>query len=214
MFKSCVLSVCILAASGFVPATAADKTKPVTASSTSNDFFFKPYIGADYQYSKYGNENFGGGIKSDDLIDTSLHNGNVHVGARIHQNIGIELGYTQSQTSDKQTALAVVTNFGTFPVGKTEVQTKAFVADVLGYYPVAPKVELIGTIGVSYTKAEFSALGVSADDTEWKPRVGAGAQYWFTDNLNARGLVRYQGADFDGAVNNAVVASAGVNYQF
>lgn len=213
MFKQCVLSMCILAASGFVSAQAADKAKPVTASSASSDFFFKPYVGADYQYSKYGNEDFGG-AKSDDIIDTSLHGANIHVGARVHKNLGFELGYAQSQTGEKQNAAVVVAGLGTFPIGKTEVQTKAFVADVLGYYSITPKTELIGTFGVSYTKAELSALGLSVDEKEWKPRIGTGAQYWFTDNLNARGLVRYQGANFDDSVDNAVTASLGLNYQF
>lgn len=180
----------------------------------SDELFFKPYVGADYQFSKYGNKNIGVGVESSDIIDTGLNSGNVHVGARIHKNLGIEFGYAQSQTASKETSAVVVTNLGTFPIGKTETQTRAFTGDVLGYYPVTPQTELIGTVGVSYTKAEVSALGVNFNEKEWKPRVGAGAQYWLTDTLNTRALVRWQGADFDNSVGNAVVGTLGVNYQF
>lgn len=40
------------------------------------------------------------------------------------------------------------------------------------------------------------------------------AKYWLTNNVNARGLVRYQGADFDGLAENAVIGNAGLNFQF
>jgi hypothetical protein len=212
MFKKCVLSMCILAASGFVPAVAADKAKPVMTSSTSSDFFFKPYVGADYQFSKYGNEDasatFGAGAQTDDVFDTGLHGGNVHVGARVHQNLGFELGYFQTQKGTK-------TNAALF-VGETEADIKGISLDAFGYYPLTKQVELIGSVGVSYAKATLggSALIAEIDEEEVKPRIGAGAQYWFTDNLNARGLVRYQGADFDDTVDNAVVTSVGLNYQF
>jgi hypothetical protein len=212
MFKRCVLSVCILAASGFVPAMAADKAKPVTASSASSDFFFKPYVGADYQFSKYGNEDlsalFGAGVQTDDIVDTNLHGGNIHVGARVHKNLGFELGYFQTEKANKSNVLGSGLDTGIKITGGT--------LDALGYYPITNQVELIGTVGVSYAKGELSGSAFTApsDETEWKPRIGGGAQYWFTDNLNARGLVRYQGADFDNSVDNAVVTSLGLNYQF
>lgn len=200
MFKQCVISVCVVAASGLAgAANAADKAK-------QGDSFFKPYIGADYQYSKSGDEDFGSGVKTNDLIDTGLHGGNIHIGTKVHPNLGFELGYFRTEDGDKNIGGGVT----------TKVRVQGGTLDAMGYYPVAKQLELIGTIGVSYSKADLSipSLGLSGDSTEWKPRAGAGAQYWISDNLNARGLVRYQGADFDGIVNNAVVATAGINYQF
>ena len=173
----------------------------------SSDWFFKPYVGADYQFGHYGNEDFGSGVKSDDLMKTNLNGGNVHIGARVHKYLGVELGYFQTEEGNKDNILGSGLD--------SKVKIKGGTLDLMGYVPVAPKTELIGTVGVSYSKADLSIPSVvSGSENEWKPRVGGGAQYWITDNLNARALVRYQGADFDKSVDNAVVATAGINWQF
>lgn len=175
-----------------------------TAQATENDWFFKPYVGADYQYTQYGNKDFGAGIKSDDIADTGLHGGNVHVGARLHENLGVEAGYFMTQEGHKDLGGA-----------KSNLKVKGATFDVLGYYPICPKAELIGTVGASYSKADYEIpTFFSGDDSEWKGRIGAGAQYWLADNINARALVRYQGADFEGSVSNGVVGTLGVNWQF
>ncbi len=205
MFSKFTVFVSVLAI-GAASANAAS-TKPVV----SADFFFKPYVGADYQFNKYGNKDqplFGAGVQSDDISDISLNGGNIHVGARIHKNMGVELGYFQTETAKK-------TNSALF-VGETETDAKGATLDLLGYYPVSKELELIGTVGVSYAKMTLGGSAVTAvsDEEEIKPRIGAGAQYWLTDNINTRGLVRYQGADFDDNVSDAVFATVGLNYQF
>lgn len=185
------------------------------AQADTSNFFFKPYIGADYQYTSvnYEDDIAGTGINGDDIANDSLHGVNLHLGARVHRNLGFEAGYLWTDEADKSNVLGTGIN--------TKTSVKGFTFDALGYLPVddAGKLELIGTVGVSHFKAEVEAsapgLGTgSIDSTETKPRFGGGAQYWFTDNLNVRGLVRYQGADFDGAVKNAVTANLGLNFQF
>lgn len=93
----------------------------------------------------------------------------------------------------------------------------------MGYYPVdeAQKLELIGSVGLARTKAEAeidaTAIGFTRarDDTsETKLRLGAGAQYEFAQDLNMRGMLRWQDADFEDSADNAYIFSLGVNYTF
>lgn len=181
-------------------------------STSTDDFFFKPYVGADYQYSQYGNKNIGTGVKSDNIVDTGLNGGDIHIGARVHQYLGFELGYGQTEEGKKS---AAGYSIGGVPLGETKVQVKSATLDAMGYYPVAPKTELIGTVGISHADANLNLSPIgSSDKSEWKPRIGAGAQYWLTDNLNARALVRYQDADFGSTTNNIIISTVGLNYQF
>lgn len=173
-------------------------TTILSSSANAEDFYFKPYVGADYQFTHVDYQN---GV--DDVLANNFSGVNFHAGARIHKNLGIETGYQVTQQKEKETALTD---------SKTDI--KGFNVDLLGYLPVQPKIDLIGTIGVSYLTATIKGPGGSDDDDEAKGRIGAGAQYWVNDNLNIRGIVRYQGADFDDAADGAVVANVGANYQF
>lgn len=189
---------------------------PVYAAETSaGNFFFKPYVGADYQYTNvnYEDDIGGTGINGDDIANDSLHGVHLHVGARVHKHLGIEAGYLWGDEADKTNVLGTGIN--------TKTSVHGFTLDALGYLPVGDsgKFELIGTVGISHLTGEVEAsapgLGTgSIDETETMGRFGGGAQYWLTDNLNVRGLVRYQAADFDGAVKDAVTANLGLNFQF
>jgi Outer membrane protein beta-barrel domain len=180
--------------------------------STPDDggFFFKPYVGADYQYTSVDYNgvpgtpyNYGDGFAD------SFNGGDVHIGARVHKYLGFEAGYFDNASSSKTIANGL----------SSSVKFDGWTIDALGYLPLAAKFELIGTTGVAFTSASGSAvingtrysLG-SSSETEW--RIGGGAEYWITENLNARGILRYQTADFNGIADNAVVASLGLNYQF
>jgi len=186
-------------------------TAPAHAADAPSGFFFKPTVGADYQYTgvNYESNLFGTGVSGSDLASESLNGVNVHVGARVHKYLGFEAGYLWTDNADKSNILGTGLD--------SKVNVKGFNFDVLGYLPVddAGKFELIGTVGVSRLKASFSIPTIgSTDDTETKGRFGGGAQYWLTDNINVRGLVRYQGADFGGTVKDAVTANLGLNFQF
>lgn len=180
----------------------------------NNGFFFKPNVGVDYQYTAVdyddiqGTGTFLDGSSYETLFSDSLHGANFHVGARVHKNLGFEAGYLFTDKSEKDNVLGSGID--------TKVDFSGFNFDVLGYVPVGDgRFELIGTAGVTRLKATAKATGLSsADDTEVNGRVGVGAQFWITDNINARGLVRYQGADFDGLADNAVIGNAGLNFQF
>lgn len=176
-------------------------------STSNNDFFFKPYVGADYDqvHVNYKDD-------SDSVLNDNINGGDIHVGARVHQNLGFELGYLDSTKSSKDNLLGSGLN--------SNVKVNGETVDALGYLPIgAPHtLELIGTAGVSRLEASSSYTGalssLGSSKTEVKGRVGAGAQYWLTDNLNARAIVRYQGADFGDVADNAIVSSVGLNWQF
>lgn len=161
-----------------------------------NDWYNEAYGGFDYQYTDL-DTNFAG-------ADNTLHGGNIHIGSRMHKNFGIELGYMMTEKGEADTAL-----------GTSETQLQGGTLDLLGYIPMGTSWDLIGTVGVSYLNAEYEIPGV-VDEDEWETegRVGLGAQYWLTDYTNLRGIVRYQGADFDGTVDDAVVSTIGLNFAF
>jgi opacity protein-like surface antigen len=171
---------------------------------------FKPYVGVDYQYTNVNYQDYPAlGINGGDLAEDDMHGFNIHAGARLHQNFGIEAGFSWSESDDKNNILGTGIN--------SQVSVYGANLDALGYIPVTEKFELIGTVGLSYltAKIDFSGAATATDDeSEIKGRIGAGAQYWITENINARGIVRYQGADFDDSADGAVVANIGLNYQF
>ena len=214
MRKFYLLSVSIVAMTVAMPALAAGTktTAPASSPTTASDygFFFKPYVGADYQYSHFGSKTDSAtGLKTSDFVDLGLNGGNVHIGARVHKNLGFELGYQQTEDSKKNDILGSGLN------AKVHYSSETF--DVLGYWPVTEKVDLIGTAGVSnsHIKASYTGILNETDkDSEIKPRIGVGAQYAITDNLNMRGIVRYQEASFGSSVDNAVVGNVGLNWQF
>jgi opacity protein-like surface antigen len=103
----------------------------------------------------------------------------------------------------------------------TDVSSYGFTLDAMGYLPIDKKerFELIGTTGASWTKAEItlnvpSVGSASTSDSEFGFRIGGGAQYKLTEKFNVRGLARYQTADFEGLVDNAMKFSVGLNYNF
>jgi opacity protein-like surface antigen len=207
-----ILSTILITAT-LLTSTAYATDAPVSASG----FFFKPYVGADYQYSSVSYKNIGNTAYSyGDILADSFNGGDVHIGARVHQNLGFEVGYFDNASESKSNILG--TN------ATSSAKFDGWTLDAMGYLPIgeSKKFELIGTAGLAITHA--SATGSvtinsttytgSTSKTETEGRVGAGAEYWLTDNLNVRGLVRYQSADFSGLANDAVVASLGVNWQF
>lgn len=184
--------------------------------STQPGWFLKPYVGADYQYTHLDYKDSGG-----DVLPESLNGGDVHVGARVNKYLGFEAGYTLNSSASKDNILGTGIN--------SKVKLDGGTLDALGYLPVTSdgKVELIGTVGVTRLEGKVDLSGTAAGNaSEWetKGRIGGGAEYWLTDNLNLRGLVRYQGASFSDignkvglagtGANNAVIANLGVNYEF
>lgn len=193
----------------------------------AQEITFKPYVGADLQRSMYSykSEDLGGGASFDyeKVLEDDIDGINLHVGNRFHKYFGAELGYFHSREESKSVAAGSEVGTGVVLTadGKTKLKTQGFTLDALGYLPVTPdeKLELIGTAGATWTKAKLKydidgVLSENGTESEWGLRGGAGAQYNFTENLNIRGLVRYQTADFDDLADRAWTVSTGVNYTF
>lgn len=179
-----------------------------------SNFFFKPYVGAEYQHTVVDYATLEG-IDFDDVYEDNFNGGAIYVGARVHDHLGVEVGYSRTTEEDVNNVLGTGVN--------TSLKLQSFTLDLLGYYPMgeAQKVELIGAVGIARTKAEAeidaTTIGFSTardDETETKLRLGAGAQYEFAEDWNLRGMVRWQDADFDDAADNAYTFSLGVNYTF
>lgn len=186
----------------------------LAAADDGTGFFFKPYVGADYQYSDVSYKDISGTPYNwGDGFTSNFNGGDIHIGARVNKYLGVEAGYFDNASSSKNATIAGLP-------ANSSARFNGETLDALGYLPLgeSQKFELIGTTGLAYTSASASgAVGanhLSLSQSEWEWRIGAGAEYWLTDNINARGLVRYQTADFSGVVDNAIVTSVGLNYQF
>lgn len=203
-----------LASAAFAVPTPGDTNTP---SMGLNGFFFKPYLGADYQYTSVSYQDIGTtGYSYGDIFANSFNGGNVHIGARVHKNLGLEVGYFDNASESKSSILGTTAT--------SSVKLDGWTFDALGYLPLgeSQRFELIGTAGVAITSAKAKgSITISgttysgfASKTETEGRFGAGAQYWLTDHLNVRGLVRYQSADLGGVADSAIVSTLGLNWQF
>lgn len=190
----------------FVAALAMAAATPAFAE--NDGFYFKPYVGLDYQntYINYKGD-------YDHFYETDLNGGNIHVGARVHKYLGFEGGYSDTLQARKDV------NDSSLQYN-TKSQMKQWTLDAMGYLPVdaAQKVELIATAGVAVSKftaqLNFAGAPVTGSDTSNVFRVGGGAQYWLTKNVNARVLVRYQTSSHDSGIDDAIVTTAGLNLSF
>lgn len=182
-------------------------TSIIAASSAAyaiDSYSLNPYIGADYQYTymNYTDE-------SDGVIDDNFNGFNIYGGIRPYANIGLELGYFRNFEEDGiESGIPVYFN------------TQGVTLDALGYLPIDRngRIELIGTVGVSYAEAKvglnFGGSRVSVSEDEFGFRIGAGVEYKINQNFSARTILRYQTADFEGLADNAVVYNVGLNYKF
>lgn len=175
-------------------------------------FFFKPYVGADYEYTSASYNNIGASnVSYGDIFANSFNGGDIHVGARVHKYLGFEASYFDTANSNKSNVLG--SGIG------TSSKYDGWSLDAMGYLPIDQKgkLELIATTGYAKINASGSATvsgttyNANENDDAW--RIGGGVQYWVTDNLNIRGLVRYEAINGT-AINNAVLADIGVNWQF
>jgi opacity protein-like surface antigen len=140
---------------------------------------------------------------------------------RPHKNLGFELGYFRMLEESKNVASGATIGANTITTAafRTDLETQGITLDVLGYAPIHEKFELIGTAGATWTTADITVdipgIGsTSDDDSEFGFRIGGGAQYMLTEQLNLRGLARYQTADFDGLADNVITYTLGLNYSF
>lgn len=169
-------------------------TSASAANVMRDGFFFSPYVGANYVYYHFTDTPTG--------IEDNYNGGDVHVGARIHQNFGLEAGYFRTETGKNSDSGVPV-----------ESRFQGANIDLMLYSPITPQFELIGSVGANYTEARVDVAGFgSAGGDDWDPRYGFGVQYWLTDNINARTMVHYIQDNNDGS--DVIAPSVGLNIQF
>lgn len=163
-----------------------------------------PYVGADYQYMHYQYQTFSG-VNGNSVLPQGLNGGDIHIGIRPFTYAGAELGYFMTDEPTKHVTSTI----------SSKVRTQGATLDLLGYLPLGNNIEAIGTGGVLWNKAELTVPGAGKDSkSEIDGRIGAGLQLNVLPNINVRGLVRYQTADFSSTADHAIVYNIGVNYNF
>lgn len=191
-------------------------TTPAMADNTSFAGF-NPYVGVDLQRTSYDLSEEDG-LDYSRILEDNLNGFNIHAGVRPHPNFGAELGFFRNAEEGRDIPAGTLVGPGSVAATNisTDVNSYGFTLDALGYLPLSKQVDLIGTAGVTWTEMEIAlrANGVEdkEDESELGLRGGAGAQFKFTDDFSARGLMRYQTADFDGGADGAWTASLGLNY--
>lgn len=182
-------------------AAAALTTALIAGPAMADSPYFNPYAGIDYQFASVDFDA--------PLDDDGFHGANIHIGNRFTRNFGLELGYFRMREESQNLGAATA-----------KAKYHGATLDALGYLPLGEQksFELIGTAGASYIRAEAEVAAgpvtVKDDSSEAGYRLGAGAQYHVTDDVNLRGIARYQSADFDGTANGAWTYTFGVNYGF
>lgn len=191
-------------------------------------YFFKPYLGLDYVHS-WGDYT----VDKDDnnVTKNNVSAGAASVGFQFHRNIGLELFYQQSAEAKKNYGAGYITEDGQeypFEDLKTYIKYKALGADLMGYIPLNNKFNVLLSLGAGRYKIEGKAkiqlneeyytvpeIEESESESKWGLRVGGGFQYFLTDQIAGRIMVRYtyighNEIDFEKMVD----VTAGIRFYF
>ena len=156
------------------------------AQKKNESFFFKPFLGIEYQYEH---------IKSHGayhlLLSSNFQYGNLFLGAKVHKNFGIELGYYRSlKTSQNQFQF---TDWGgsevsglTSSISRTSF--KGFSADANIYYALDPYFNVFAVLGLATMQESLTVSGTGSTDlapalsllsgrNNTVPRLGMGVEY-------------------------------------
>ncbi|MBP6103996.1 MAG: outer membrane beta-barrel protein [Gammaproteobacteria bacterium] len=160
-----------------------------------------PYIGADLSATRM---KAAGPYSS--IAPKSFPGASLYVGAKFHENFGLEAGYNWTKT--KSTTVNIPANFdGARVAPYSTVQNGANVklrrnssfVDVVGFLPVMDCVELTGSVGYGYVMPKLSmktAAGAAITGYDLKNqsvvRLGLGANYMVTDMVGVRAKLGWE----------------------
>ena len=177
-----------------------------STANVANASDIKPYIGLDYSLVNVSYE-ASSGAASDEFWAETGHGLNPYVGIKVHENIGLELGYLATADAGKTTSTT-----------STDVNVSGFHLDAVGNYQINEKFDLIGTVGFARLKAEakvkVGAISAVADDTDTAWRIGAGASYDLNETTAIRSILRYNFIDWEDSANGFMQANVGLQYRF
>lgn len=191
----------------------------VLSGAAAADFDPKFYVGGEAQYNKAKTNKSNKDIdlkdeKGKSILKENTPGAGVFVGSRLHENFGVEAGYSHLKNAKKTFA---------DKSSNTNKMNNVY-ADALGYLPVSCDVDLIGSVGVGRLSTKLSSKdengvnspltseGKKASKAKAGVRVGLGAQYMFCDNVGARVMLRHQKGNK--VVKNVNSANLGLFYQF
>lgn len=151
----------------------------------------------------------------------------IFAGSRITENFGVELGGTSLSNvhGHENRREYLFKNFSGFRTSKLTTKTTNVYGDLLGYIPVSPEFDLIGSVGVGQLSSKVTGKSTlhtnnrvyrsehfSMKSKKAGPRFGAGIGYNFNENLSARLMVRHQkGNKF---IKNVTSTGVGLVYNF
>ena len=175
-----------------------------TSSSSSSWWNLSPYIGVDAQVRRM---DYKGGF-GDNIFRHHSPQGNIYAGARLNDNIGVELGYQATRTRARTaTLLAGDISLGGLIapvlspcVVKSKVKIQGPHLDVVGFYTLSERypLQVMGSVGVSVLKSTFERKTISLPNPNVRKltrtiskrkavlRLGIGLQNMFTERFGAR----------------------------
>ena len=188
---------------------------PVIANGATGEFLnnLKTYVGFGSDYNAYKlhkdiTEDDGGAFFAKRNTN-GLSLAVPAVGVKLHDNFGIEAGYSFNKKFQFKTNKLDNTDI----YGEYKVKVRNMYLDLIGYLPISEKFDIIGGVGLGYLKlkgdrivyrnvpagASISTTMNHKNKTGW--RVKLGTQYNISENCGIRVLAIYQ------HVNNKVKAT-------
>ncbi len=186
----------------------------VSGSAFGMDLDPKFYVGAEAQINKLKNGKEFVDTNNKSKIRKNTQAAGLILGSRIHENVGVEAGYSLLKRSK-----STLVNGSTVSVKMRNPHI-----DALGYVPVSKDIDVIGSVGlgrlstkVSQKAQDGTAIALTAQEkrdikAKYGVRLGVGAQYKIDENLGARFMVRHQKGNK--VVKNVNSAALGLFYQF
>lgn len=150
-----------------------------------------------------GGESYTG---STDKFEDSLDSLNFNIGYRPFRYLGFEAFYQQSLSDNQIKYQESYSGDTRFAQAEYDVKYKAYGLDVVGYIPVASRLDLLAAVGIANYdfKAEvkfnaykntsmdkYRANSLKMDDSKVAFRFGGGAQVWLSQRLAFRAMYRY-----------------------
>jgi len=156
------------------------------------------YVGGDIGYIMHDLKGTANTIAEDDLPFI-----NIYAGYNFNKGFALEWGGFHSSEEDRR-------------VGGVKTDTKEYgvFVDAVGKHHMDYGLTALGSVGLQYSKLKIDNATTKIDDKELIPRLGAGLEYKFHDNMRARGMVRYLFSDYNDAVDDTMQYTLGMNYSF
>ena len=158
---------------------------------SANALEFKPYVGAQYNYTT---------VEADE-VEPKMHSGSVIVGTEYNKFFSTEVFYQLSDEDDDNGVSADFEAYGldayaSLPLGCDRVWS------------------VFATAGIANYDFDVKQAGDKSEENGLGYRLGAGVQYNVTNNIAVRALGRYIIADKIDNVDDMTEFSLGVKYTF